>query len=271
MREEQDAAAFETTRAIENGPRLTHSTLFNLAGAAIPAALLLITVPIYLRFIGEARYGVLAIVWLLLGYFAVFDLGFGRAVANRIATLHQGTAEERQGVFWTGLVISGVTAIVGGVLLYLLAGWLFADVLHVQGTIQREAEHAMPWLALALPLAIIISLLAGTLEGRQAFLPLNAAQIFGTVLYQIFPLATAALGWISLPYLIAAALVGRLLSALLLFILCYRYVPLTWKPKITTAEIKPLLRYGGWITLTGVVGPLLTVFDRFLIGAKIGM
>jgi O-antigen/teichoic acid export membrane protein len=57
----------------------------------------------------------------------------------------------------------------------------------------------------------------------------------------------------------------------LLFILCYRYVPLTWKPKITTAEIKPLLRYGGWITLTGVVGPLLTVFDRFLIGAKIGM
>ncbi|MGC9217346.1 oligosaccharide flippase family protein, partial [Acidithiobacillus sp.] len=122
-----------------------------------------------------------------------------------------------------------------------------------------------------LPLAITISLLVGALEGRQAFLALNGAQIFGTVLYQIFPLAVAAAGWITLPYLIPAAIAGRLLGALLLFALSYRHIPLSLRPRFAITELKSLLRYGGWITVTGLVGPLLTVFDRFIIGAKIGM
>jgi len=252
-------------------PRIAHSTLINLAGAAVPAALLLITVPIYLNLIGEARYGVLAIVWLLLGYFGAFDLGFGRAVANRIAALHDATAAERQETFWTGLAISTVAGIIGGAILYLLGHWLFAHVLDIHGALRAEAENAMPWLASALPLAVIISLLTGALEGRQAFLALNGAQIFGTVLYQLFPLLVAYAGWVTLPYLIAAAIAGRLLSALLLFALSYRHVPLSPCPRFAPDQIKTLLHYGGWITVTGLVGPLLTIFDRFLIGAKVGM
>jgi Membrane protein involved in the export of O-antigen and teichoic acid len=260
----------ETTPS-PNGPRLSHSTLLNLAGAAIPALLLLVTVPLYLHLIGEARYGVLAIVWLLLGYFGVFDLGFGRAVANRIAILHDATAEERQGIFWTGLVISAVTGLVGGIVLYLIGNWIFVHVLHIQSALRIEAENAMPWLASALPLAIIISLLSGALEGRQAFIALNGAQIFGTVLYQIFPLIIAYAGWITLPYLIAAAITGRLLSAFLLFALAYRHVPLSPRPRFDFKQVRSLLHYGGWITVTGLVGPLLTVFDRFIIGAQVGM
>ncbi len=256
---------------IHRGPRIASSTLINLAGAAIPAILLLITVPLYLHLIGEARYGVLAIVWLLLGYFGVFDMGFGRAVANRIAALHEASVEERQGVFWTGLAISVITGIIGGVILYLVGDWLFSHVFDINGPLRDEAEKAMPWMALALPLAIIISLLAGALEGRQAFLALNGAQIFGTILYQLIPLSVAYAGWITLPYLVSAAIVGRFFSALLLFALSYRHTPLSPRPHLAINEVKSLLHYGGWITVTGLVGPLLTVFDRFIIGARMGM
>jgi O-antigen/teichoic acid export membrane protein len=253
------------------GPRIAKSTLINLAGAAIPAVLVLVTVPIYLRIIGEARYGILAIVWLLLGYFGVFDLGFGRAVANRIAALHDSTAEARQGIFWTGLAISAITGVIGGGILYLTGDWLFAQVFHISGSLRIEAEDAMPWMAFALPLAIFISLLAGALEGRQAFMALNSAQIIGTVLYQVFPLVVAYFGWITLPYLIASAIIGRLLSAAVLFSLAYRHIPLSLRPRFALDQVKSMLRYGGWITITGLVSPLLTVFDRFLIGAKVGM
>ncbi|MEY2340567.1 flippase [Acidithiobacillus sp. IBUN Pt1247-S3] len=255
----------------QHGPSIARSTLINVAGALLPAGLLLVTVPLYLHRIGEARYGVLAIVWLLLGYFAVFDLGFGRAVANRMATLYNAQPAERQQVFWTGLLISVATGLMGGLLLYLMGDWLFASVFSAPPMLRLEVEQAMPWLLLALPLIIVISLLAGALEGRQAFLALNVGQMAGTLGYQIFPLVVAYSGKVSLAYLIPAAIAGRFLSAIVLFYGCYRSVPLTLRPSVSGKLIKPLLGYGGWITVTGVVGPLLTVFDRFLIAAKLGV
>jgi O-antigen/teichoic acid export membrane protein len=252
-------------------PNLARSTLINLAGAIIPAILMLVTVPLYIHLIGEARYGVLAIVWLLLGYFGVFDLGFGRAVANRIAALHEAPAEDRQRIFWTGLVISIFTGFIGGILLYGLGDWLFANAFDVHGPLRQEAEQAMPWLVLALPLAITISLLAGALEGRQEFFALTSSQMAGTVLYRILPLIVAYTGLNTLPYLIPAVLLGRLVSLLLLFINSHKKIPLTYRPRFSRAEARKLLSYGGWISVTGLISPLLTIFDRFVIGAKLGM
>jgi hypothetical protein len=42
------------------------------------------------------------------------------------------------------------------------------------------------------------------------------------------------------------------------------------RPKIDAKRAGVLLRYGGWVTLTGLVGPLLKVVDRVVIGSVLG-
>jgi O-antigen/teichoic acid export membrane protein len=64
---------------------IRRNTAYNLLGALIPLAASLVTIPIGLRLIGEARYGVLAVDWLLVGCCGLFELGSGGAGAQRVA------------------------------------------------------------------------------------------------------------------------------------------------------------------------------------------
>jgi len=54
---------------------------FNLVGMALPIVSSLVTVPIYIHHMGVERYGVLSVVWILLGYLGFLDFGLSRAGA----------------------------------------------------------------------------------------------------------------------------------------------------------------------------------------------
>ena len=101
-------------------------TAYNLAGSIVPILVSLATVPLYLAAVGLERFGILSICWLLLGYFGLFDLGLGRAVSQRIASLASGSDEDRNEVFWTGLWISLGLAVLAAAIMVPAAGLAFS-------------------------------------------------------------------------------------------------------------------------------------------------
>ena len=252
-------------------PGLAHATIWNLSGLLLPVVIQLVTVPLYIRVIGTDRYGMMALVWLLLGYFGVFDLGFGRAIASRIAHLGETAPALRERIFWTGTCLSLLTGLFGSLILYAAAAKLFHNVFAVPPELLRETTAALPYIALSLPVVTGISALSGALQGREAFAAMNIAQLTGSILYQIFPLLVGLTLSVQLPYLVLAAIMGRLVTAVMLLGFCLTKVPARKLPRLARAEIRPLLAYGGWVTLTGLISPLLTVFDRFVIGTLTGM
>jgi O-antigen/teichoic acid export membrane protein len=256
---------------VRRRPGIGRATLLNLSGLAVPVLVQVVTVPLYIKAIGPGRYGAMALIWLLLGYFGAFDLGFGRALASRMAVLRGAPAPRRAGLFWTGAGLSVAAGAAGGVLLYVVAFWLFGDVFSLPLGLLVEIRACVPFIALALPLVTGISALSGALQGCEAFGPLNLAQVTGNVLVQLLPLLAAILLSPSLPCLVLAAIAGRGVTAVMLAIFCRAHVPARGVPRLAAAEIPSLLSFGGWVTLTGLISPLLTVFDRFVIGAVGGM
>ncbi|MEA3002023.1 MAG: hypothetical protein QOH81_811 [Sphingomonadales bacterium] len=244
-------------------------TAYNLIGAIVPVAVGLVSVPFYLKVIGAERYGVLALAWLMLGYFGVFDLGLSKATAQRIASRRDADAE-RALTFWSALLVNALTGVVGGLLLYFVSDLVLTHYIKIAPALRHEVAAAAPWLGATVPVATLSGVLGGALLGRERFLELNAISTVSTALTLLAPLAAALLLGAGLSGLIAAALLARLLALILMWGQCRRHVTGGAEPRISRAEVSALLSFGGWVTISGFVGPLMTVLDRFFIGSLMG-
>jgi len=228
---------------------IRRNTAYNLLGSATPLATALVTVPIYIGLIGEERYAMLAIAWLLLGYFGLFDLGLGRATAQRIAALGNAAAEERARIFWTALIINLGLGVIGGLLIWPAAAYFFGNLFKVKVALRPEVEAAVPWLILAVPMATTSGVLGGALQGRERFLDLNLISVSGTVLFQLLPLAGAVVWGPELGVLLPTALAARLFTLLMLFQRCRRHLFRRYTMALSSEHAGHLLRFGGWVTV----------------------
>jgi ADP-ribosylglycohydrolase len=85
------------------------------------------------------------------GYFGLFDLGLGRATAQRIASLRDGSASERAEAFWTALILNIGLGVGGGLLIWPIATYFFGSVFKIEEALRPEMQSAVPWLVLAVP------------------------------------------------------------------------------------------------------------------------
>lgn len=248
---------------------VSRNTAYNLLGTAAPILVALISIPVYLNLIGEQRYGMLSIAWILLGYFGAFDLGIGRAAAQRIAKLELNRTARAQS-FWTALCLNGALGIVGGLAIWPAAHYFFARQFQIDAALQPEVLEALPWLMLALPLATVTGVLTGALQGVERFLQLNAINATGSILFQILPLVAAWLWTPDLGVLMPIAIGARVIGVVLLFLACIRHVSFEAAPSLSKNEASELLKFGGWVTVSSLISPIMVMADRFIIGAVLG-
>ncbi len=247
------------------------NSIANLIGSIVPLLITLATVPVYLRLIGAERYGALAVIWVVFSYFGFFDFGLGQATAQRMAKLKESSIDERSQLFWTSFLLTLVLGIIAGVVLWFFADQLLIHIENPSEAIYREAALAILWLMPSLPVLLTTSVMNGALQGRERFVEINVIAVIGNTLIQILPLIVAYLGFVELEYLVPAALTGRMVAGICLFYKGKINIPLRMKVSFDKSAVKPLLTYGGWISVIGAVGPLLVVADRIVIGSIAGV
>ncbi len=248
---------------------IRRGSAFNLLGRAVPLIIALIVIPIYLRAIGEARYGVLAIVWLFTGYFGVFDLGLARASAFHLSRQHQETVQTRATTFWTALWLNIGLGIIGAGVVYFVAGAVFSNFFHMPEALRKNVLDSLLWIAAALPLTTMSGVLMGAMEAREQFGYMNVVSVLNNAGTQLVPLLVALFISPSLLWLIPSVVLTRIVGLGVLFAVVWKILPITFPPAFHRARARELLSYGGWISVSNMVAPILVTIDRILIGAML--
>ncbi len=245
--------------------------IVNLLSPMTRVVVALVTVPLYLHHIGDARFGVMSIVWVLLGLFGFLDLGLSRAVTNALAKLRDAPQAHRARVLLTTFGLNLGMGVMGGLVLYIFGGLMLRHFVSMPAEISAEVSRALPWIACLLPLTLISAAGAGALESRELFLLVNSIQIFAMTLAQVAPVIAAIFVSPSLTVVIPTAAVSQGLGAIVILAVVYRLEGPFSLRAIDWAEARRLLNYGGWMFASQVIYPAVASADQFIIGSVEGV
>lgn len=255
-----------------SGRLLARNTLWNFGGMAVPMLVGLFAIPILVTGMGKERFGLLGIVWMAVGYFSLFDMGLGAALTQLVATrLGKKQTADFPEIVWTALWLIAGFGLVGSMVVALLAEPLIVHILKVPANLENEGVVSIRLMAVSIPVVIATSALSGLLEARQRFatvakmrVPLGIMTFLGPVISLQFS-----------PSLIGATAIlvaTRIVAFLFYYICAARLYPFLKHPaRIVRTHIRPLFNFGSWLTVSNIVGPLMTYVDRFLIGALLSM
>jgi O-antigen/teichoic acid export membrane protein len=250
---------------------LVTSGVWSLASQVAPSLAAIVAIPYLVRELGPDRFGILALSWTLIGYAGVLDFGFGRALTRTVASLLGHHDDEAiAGVAWLGLIFIAVVAILGGFFALALAGLLLGPVIAVPLELRAETARAGIALAAAVPAVVIASALRGLLEAKQAFALTSAVRVpVGVLTFAAPALIVGVTRDISV--LLAALAITRWGGAMALFVMALLRYPSMRDQGPRLDQLRPLVSFGFWVSVSSVVSPVMASLDRFFVGALISL
>lgn len=257
--------------SLTRGSLLARNTIWNLLGQLLPMSVAVLAIPALIHGLGAARFGVLSLAWVVIGYFSLFDLGIGRALTKLVADkLAVNETDSIPPLAWTSLFAMLLMGVLGGAMVWALSPWLVHKALKIPDALQDETLRAFYLLACSIPLVTVTSGLRGILEALQQFRVLNFIRIPMTSFSLAGPLLVLPFS-VSLVWVVTVLVVGRLVGALVHLAICLRAIPALRRLVIDRSLMGSVLRIGGWMNVSNLMAPIMVYFDRILIGILISV
>ncbi len=249
------------------------NTLYNLLTQGVLILITIAALKVIVGGISEEKFGLLSLLWVFIGYFTLLDFGVSRAITKFLAESIAQRDEDRSGsVTWSSIYLSAAFGVVLGILLYAVSPFLTRDILKVSSALQTEALGAFRIAAFCLPFILVFGAVRGIFMAAQDFLTSNILQGIIGVLQWVGASILVVEGG-SIKDIIGLTLLIRIVMTIVSFFLLPRHLPgilqryRMWRVSVS-AE---LLRFGGWVTVTQIVSPIIVYLDRFLIGALLSL
>ena len=254
---------------------LKKNAVWNLAGAGLPLLGAAAFIPYCLYALGKEAFGVLTLIWALIGYFSLFDFGTGRALTYELSKLREGNQKEKiQTTLKAGLILTFFSGALGTLIILGLAFQLSHHWLNISPQWQADTYLAFLIAAAGIIPTTLASGQRGALEGLDQFGASNINKIFLGFCMFILPALSIWLHGASLSHIAFYLVISRFLVVVIGVIQLKEYLLSPLKSALSTDSLlkhmRGLISYGLWLTVTGIISPMMVYGDRFFVSAAVG-
>jgi O-antigen/teichoic acid export membrane protein len=251
-----------------SGRLLARNSMLNIVGQVGPLIVAVFAVPILVHALGVDRFGILTLAWAAIGYFSLFDLGLGRALTQSAsAAIGGGRSEDLPLLTITALTAMTLLGAVGGLIFAVATPALVEHVFKIPLSLRPETTTSFYLLCISLPFVLATAGLRGIFEAHQEFGVATALKVPYAIFNFVAPLAVLPFSHSLVP-VVGILVVGRIIGCMAHFIVArHRHPFLRKRVPMNREVVLPLLRTGGWMTVSNIISPLMVNFDRFVVGA----
>lgn len=245
---------------------LIKNSVWNLAGYVIPTAIAIPAMGYLARVLGVELFGVYTLAIAIVGYAGIFDIGLTRAIVREIA-VYRGNVDERKKIISTATIFLFLFSVAGAIVISLCTPKIIS-LLNITAANQSDVQSSIQILVWTIPAFLLNQLWMSILEGDERFAILNIQRSFGSSIIAGLP----ALFVLFSPSLYSAILglaVGRLLSLIIAFVIVRNEI-INAGFMFYRETFRRMIFFGGWITVSNIISPVMVYFDRFVISGSLG-
>ncbi|HAV4963191.1 TPA: flippase [Acinetobacter baumannii] len=239
---------------------LIKNSIWNLAGFVIPSILAIPGMAILTRNLTVSEYGLFMLVFALIGYISIFDFGLNRAIIRFIA-INENNLLKKEKILGTSILVLSSIGISLLILMYLCLD-LIVGVLNIEGIKNEVVQNSLIFAIISIPFFLVTQCFTGYLEGLQKFKLLNIQKTISNSLLVLLPVVFVLIES-RVDYVIMGLMIGRILNLLISFFFYLRFDRIDLK--IDFSIIRDMVFFGGWITVSNIISPIMTYFDRFIL------
>ncbi|MCL4538407.1 MAG: flippase [Bacteroidetes bacterium] len=259
----------ETPKAIGTREVLAKNTLLNFAVQAVMIPLAVVSIPILIRRLGSDTFGILSMIWVFVGYFALLDFGMGKTVTKYVAeSLAKGERKKAWRIVWVSMFVSLLIGVVLMTLVGGFAGFLSHKLFTGKSINYPEVRAGLLIAAGTLPFVLGQGILRAQLMAIQRFDVANLVQASFGVAQWVGAIVLVELGF-GLIGILFYTLILRMMSVGVLLFVVHRTSEGFLDEFILgdLGILKGLIGYSSWIALMQMVSPVLIYADRFFLSS----
>ncbi len=241
--------------------------IWTLVGQGWVLVITFLATPFIVHRLTVSIYGVYALTSVIIGYLALLKLGLDTASIKYMSQyVAKGEDDKVASAFWSCIFIYLIIGLIGIAIINISTPFLVKRIFKISQELQDIAVFTLRVGSLGFLFLLISGVVSGAIQAKSRFDVLNRIDIFLCTLQVLAIVALLKFGF-SLREIVVSNLVIQALGIAVYWVNANKLMPFLSVPSWDAKILVKLFRFGGFVTISGIVGPVLGNTEKIFLAS----